>query len=567
VTDHTTRAERMAQPTTRAAIRAVAEAHGACVRPIQIRRIDQHTGAEEQILMPCGATLTSLCPPCAERAKTLRATQCREGWHLEQEPIPDPPPPDDTQTFWIEQRAEAQAARDHAEQAGDDTAALDELIGDLDGELAGSGLRGKATPGTARSRRHRSTCRREDAPNLPKRPISPRTVGRTYTTHDGKVFRPSMFITLTCPSYGKVGEDGTPVAPASYDYRSAARDALHFAALFDRFIQNLRRCVGHDVQYFATIEPQRRLAPHVHIAIRGTISRAALRQVIAATYHQVWWPRTRKVRFAGGQLPVWHERAERYFDPGTGEFLPAWDESLDAIGVHSEPHHVARFGAKFDAQGVLAGSKDASRCIGYLTKYLTKHVGQCHEPETDAQHEHVDRLTEALRFEPAHPPARTGCGTASSPNTPGPGWFPASARAKPTGASTLATPGGGSWSHVNGLGRLSPTTAATAKPGSPRCSASRPTTRAATGGSWSPPPIPTTCPTPPGSCALSPTASSGKTPSPKPGDEPRNPPWVFRRTGGLPSVVASSACGSTVNGRGGGRADEHLGPVHPAPNR
>ncbi|HEY7362189.1 MAG TPA: hypothetical protein VH642_15325 [Streptosporangiaceae bacterium] len=27
-----------------------------------------------------------MCPPCAERAKALRAAQCREGWHLEDEP-------------------------------------------------------------------------------------------------------------------------------------------------------------------------------------------------------------------------------------------------------------------------------------------------------------------------------------------------------------------------------------------------------------------------------------------------------------------------------------------------
>jgi len=32
------------------------------------------------------------------------------------------------------------------------------------------------------------------------------------------------------------------------------------------------------------------------------------------------------------------------------------------------------------AQGVLAGSEDAARCIGYLTKQ----VGDCHHPETDA---------------------------------------------------------------------------------------------------------------------------------------------------------------------------------------
>jgi hypothetical protein len=53
-------------------------------------------------------------------------------------------------------------------------------------------------------------------------------------------------------------------------------------------MQNLRRYCGYDIQYFAATEPQRRLAPHVHIAIRGTISRAELREVIAAIYHQVW---------------------------------------------------------------------------------------------------------------------------------------------------------------------------------------------------------------------------------------------------------------------------------------
>ena len=102
--------------------------------------------------------------------------------------------------------------------------------------------------------------------------MSPSTVGRVYPGPNGQLYRPSMFITLTCPSYGPVRDDGTPVDPDSYDYESAARDALHFAALFDRFIQNLRRFAGFDVQYFATVEPQKRLAPHVHIAIRGTIS-------------------------------------------------------------------------------------------------------------------------------------------------------------------------------------------------------------------------------------------------------------------------------------------------------
>ncbi len=69
------------------------------------------------------------------------------------------------------------------------------------------------------------------------------------------------------------------------------------------------------------------------------------------------------IRFDGYVLPVWDEATSRYLDPVTGEVLPTWDQALDGIGPADVPLHVARFGAKFDAQGVLAGSKDANRCI------------------------------------------------------------------------------------------------------------------------------------------------------------------------------------------------------------
>jgi Helitron helicase-like domain at N-terminus len=428
--DRQTRAERMANPTTRDAVRAVAENHGACLRPIQLRRTNTETGEVDQALIPCGATLTSICPPCAERAKQLRAAQCREGWHMDTEPIPSAPPPDKVQAMWVEHRAQAQTDRDRAAQAGQDTTELDELIADLDHEIRRSGLRGNADPGQPRLRRQRSTRRRQDAPDLPKRKISPHTIGKTYTAPDGKTFRPSMFITLTCPSYGKVLEDGTPADPGSYNYQRAARDALHFAALFDRFIQNLRRVLGYDVQYFATIEPQKRLAPHVHIAIRGTVSRAELRQIIAATYHQVWWPPANEVRFDGDQLPVWHKSSGCYLDPDTGELLTGWDDALDAISPHDDPMHVARFGAKFDARGVLAGSQDSARCIGYLTKYLTKQLGDCHHPETDAQRDHVDRLAAALRYEPCSPTCANWLRYGIQPKNPRPGLVPGQCKGK-----------------------------------------------------------------------------------------------------------------------------------------
>jgi hypothetical protein len=423
------RAERFSMPLARDAVKELAVQHGACIRPVQLGRTDLATGQTEPVLVPCGHTLASVCPPCAERARNLRAAQCREGWHLDAEPVIEPDDPTDEQLWWIGHRADAQVMRDHADWRGDDTADLDELIADLDEEIANAGMRGNVLPARP-ERRHRSTRRRQDAPPLPKRNPDPRTIGKTYTAPDGKAFRPSMFITLTCPSYGRVTSDGTPVNPGTYDYTQAARDALHFSELFDRFVQNLRRFVGHDVQYFASIEPQRRLAPHVHIAIRGTISRAELREVIAATYHQVWWPSTEQVAFEGGHLPVWDGKASTYLDPETGEVLSTWDEALDAIGDQGEPQHVAQFGDRFDAQGVLAGSKDASRCIGYLTKYLTKHVADCHKQQTDAQQRHAERLADALRYEPCSPTCANWLRYGVQPKNAKPGLMPGRCKGK-----------------------------------------------------------------------------------------------------------------------------------------
>jgi hypothetical protein len=419
----------MVMPLAREVVKDLAVEHGACIRPVQLRRTSLDTGTTEQILVPCGHTLASVCPACADRAKSLRAAQCREGWHLEAEPVIEPDPATEDQQWWVEKRAEAQEVRDQAAAAGNETDDLDALTGELDQEITAAGMRGNVLPARP-NRRHRSTRRRQDTPDLPRRKVDPRTVGKTYTAPDGKAFRPSLFITLTCPSYGRVGDDGTPADPASYDYTAAARDALHFSALFDRFIQNLRRFLGYDVQYFAAIEPQRRLAPHVHLAIRGTVSRAELRRVLAATYHQVWWPDTSVVSFDGNELPVWDTDAATYLNPATGEVLPTWDDALDNIGDEDEPLHVARFGTRFDAQGVLGGSKDATRCIGYLTKYLTKQVADCHQATTGDQQAHMDRLAEALRYEPCSPRCANWLRYGIQPKNARPGLTPGTCKGK-----------------------------------------------------------------------------------------------------------------------------------------
>jgi len=432
-----TRAERAATPLARDSIRKIAESVGGCLRPVQLRRTDTVTGEAVPVMVPCGATLASICPPCAERAKALRAAQCREGWHLEDEPDLTPGAPDEMQEFCLILRAEAQLRRDVAAASGEDTTGYDQLIGELDIEITRAGVRGTVTTrprssgdGRRRGRRSRSTRRRQDAAPLPARKIAPRTVGTVYTAPDGKWYRPSMFLTLTCDSYGKVCDDGTPVDPSTYDYRRAARDALHFAALADRFIQNLRRTLGYDAQYFGAVEPQRRLAPHLHMAIRGAVPRVVIRQVIAATYHQVWWPAVDMIRFEDDNLPVWDQDLATYLDPATGEVLTAWDQALDAIGPQDDPLHVARFGPKFHAEGVLAGSKDATRCIGYLTKYLTKQVADCHQADTDAQRAHMERLAEALRFEPCSPTCANWLRYGIQPKNPRPGLRPGACKGK-----------------------------------------------------------------------------------------------------------------------------------------
>ncbi len=414
-TGKTTRAERQAQPLARDVAEQVATDKGVCIRPVSLRRTDTTTGATEIVDVPCGATLESRCPACAKRKRSIRRSQCEEGWHLDQEPTVTPDAPSEVQRAWVEQRAMITAERDRLVESGaadpDQVTTLDSAIADLDAEISACGLRGSVAPGSSssvsgRARRVRSTRRRQDAPDLPKRPMVRKTVGRSFEDPDsGETFRPSLFVTLTLDSYGRVKNDGTPVDPSAYDYRRAARDALHFSKLVDRFVQNLRRVAGYDVQYFASVEPQRRLAPHLHMATRGTIPRAELRQIAAATYHQVWWPHADETVYTGANLPLFDEATGNYVDPATGEVLPTWEQALDALDAEpdAEPMHVVRFGNQVDAKGVIAGSDDADRCVRYLAKYLTKDVGECHPAETDAQERHVDRLTEALRFEPCSP--------------------------------------------------------------------------------------------------------------------------------------------------------------------
>jgi hypothetical protein len=359
-------------------VRELAIEQGVCIRPLLRRVLDRETGAETTVAIACGSTREAVCPPCAHKARTLRIQQCAEGWHRTEEPERSKPveTPDDDQ--------EPSADLDHGE------------------------------------RRVRSTRRREDVEELPKVPTEDRTVGRVFTAPDGREYRPSMFLTLTLPSYGAI-RDSVPIDPETYAYRIAALDALHFPKLIDRFIQNLRRCAGYRVQYFAVIEPQHRLAPHLHAAIRGAIPRETLRRVIRATYVQIWWPQFHTAVYTD-VLPLWD--GSNYVDRDTGEVLPTWDEALSAIP--DAPAHVLKFGAQTDMRGIIAPSREADRTVRYLTKYLTKSIADPLDDGGDdaAREAHIDRMHAELLFLPCSPRCANWLRFGIQPDQPRPGLIP-----------------------------------------------------------------------------------------------------------------------------------------------
>ena len=88
----------------RDSIRKIAEASGACLRPVQLRNNDTHTGKSEQVMIP--GHLGQCVPAVCGAAKWLRAAQCREGWHQDDATVRR------HQQYWLTLRVRVQADRD-----------------------------------------------------------------------------------------------------------------------------------------------------------------------------------------------------------------------------------------------------------------------------------------------------------------------------------------------------------------------------------------------------------------------------------------------------------------------
>ncbi|WP_067494963.1 replication initiator [Nocardia ignorata] len=396
---------------------AAAEKEGVCARVVPMRAFDPITSRTSYVGAPCKSTVATVCPACAKANRYLRMTQLREGWCAEHEPVDPETVVTQAQQDVLGARAllfndyhDARRAEDH-----ELAEAIKALVADLDTELRELGVRGRLPALDEKPRRKtKSTRRRDDVPDLPRKKVNKNlTIGQAYA--EGK-YRPSTFFTLTLPSYGSInrvrdretGEmvsDGSPRDPESYDYTRQARDTIHLAKLFDRWVQNLRRAVGWNVQYWASVEPQKRGAPHLHIAIRGSIPTKLLYQVTAATYVNVWWPHFDRPVYTDTNMPVWDYSAGTFVDPRTGKPLTYWDDALAVMDTVDdlEPAHTMRFGGQAKPVPILGGSEEMDTKVRYLTKYLTKSISEVLEPDSTRVAVHYDRLHAELCDTPCSP--------------------------------------------------------------------------------------------------------------------------------------------------------------------
>src|SRR5919206_813916 len=114
-----TRAQRATLPISADVAQALAEQHGVCTRPLAMRRIDTTTGRIDIVPVPCGSTRQDQCLPCADKARRLRMAQCRQGWHLEEEPVTQRTKPTEEHQALMAARADLVSAYAQCKANGD----------------------------------------------------------------------------------------------------------------------------------------------------------------------------------------------------------------------------------------------------------------------------------------------------------------------------------------------------------------------------------------------------------------------------------------------------------------
>ena len=325
--------------------------------------------------------------------------QCREGWHLTE----DPPLPE---------RGLDQEPGGHEENEGPGRS---------------SNLKVSGASGHPR--------RRQDAPDLPRVPMEDRTTGQAFTAPDGTCYRPSMFITWTLPSYGKViPGTGIPADPARYDYRRAALDALHFPC---SSTGSGRTCAAAPGSRSSTSPQSRPSAASPRTCTPPSAApspgRPSGRSPRPPTSSSGGPPSTRSATTATGCRFGTARPADTATPTPADRCAPSGTPSTSSTTTPT-PHPPT-----WCASGSRPTSKDCSpgqrtpSAVGYLCKYLTKSVADTYaDPATsgltDDQHTayeaHIDRLHEQVLWPPCSPECANWLRYGIQPDAAGPGLTP-----------------------------------------------------------------------------------------------------------------------------------------------
>jgi hypothetical protein len=115
-----------------------------------MRRIDTTTGRVEVVPVACRSTRDDQCHPCADKARRLRMAQCRQGWHLDTEPVTNRATPTEEHRELMTTRADLISVHAECKAIGDVLVCeqIAESVAEIDSELRVLGVRGRLTPST-----------------------------------------------------------------------------------------------------------------------------------------------------------------------------------------------------------------------------------------------------------------------------------------------------------------------------------------------------------------------------------------------------------------------------------
>ena len=87
-------------PLARDVVKDLAVEHGACIRPVQLRRTDLTTGETEPVLVPCGHTLASSARRAPNGPRTSGPRNAGKAGISIMKPVIEPDDPADDQKWW-----------------------------------------------------------------------------------------------------------------------------------------------------------------------------------------------------------------------------------------------------------------------------------------------------------------------------------------------------------------------------------------------------------------------------------------------------------------------------------